>query len=239
MILGSKIYKSLLLGLTLVTGVAIANPQDTIIAWDIDQVLLMDREENFGAYHQLHPDFYAAIKQVKTDYNLYDAFPIMQKLLEVYPQYADQVKEYIPLFTSAPQILGTIELVKKLHALGYSMLVASNMTSTTYQALVENGTLPNCYFSKEIFFTATNELNAKHDETGKLTGYCQKPNTEYFEHLKTYIANKFPDKQFKRIIFIDDKLENVQGAAQVAGIEAIQFINPAQLATELQAKGLW
>ena len=142
-----------------------------------------------------------------------------------------KAQEFKKVLIAAPQIEGTTQIVHKLRNKGYTVVAASNMTTSTYQSMMENKVLPE-EFTKDFFFVATNPLNKKAD--GK---YYEKPSKEYYQNLITYINEKYPGK-FKTFIFTDDKLENAQGAKQVAPIKSIHFQNPEQLLNDLKCLGI-
>ncbi len=201
-------------------------PNKTIIAFDIDEVVLAGREAGYKKWLANNPDLAQAIDQTKKKFNLTDATAIINKTAQEFPALKEKAQEFQKIVVSAPRITGTAEILKKLEQKGYGIVAASNMTTSTYQAMVNNGTLPP-QFSNDFFFVATNELNKKPDGT-----YFEKPSLEYYQNLGVYINQKYPGKYVYRL-FTDDKEKNAQGA-QKAGLISIHFKNAEQLLEELK-----
>jgi len=199
--------------------------EDTIFAFDIDEVLLTGREHKIKKWMEGHKEFASKLREFPLD-------KPMDAVTEKYPELAEQLEEFKGVVIDALPILGTIGIVRDLAAGGYPALAASNMTTSTYLSLIENGKLPTKYFSKDYFFVNTDPSNKK--ENGK---FYQKPDVEYYDHLVGYInkqRNEHHNQPVKKenVIFIDDKIENVEGAKK-AGLTAIHFTNPKQLRNEL------
>lgn len=206
------------------------DPSTTLFAFDLDEVVLIGREEAYKKWLADNCDFADAINEVKIKYNLSDAGDIIHRLVQRYPYLQEKTQQFQNVVFKAPVIPGTIKIIDALHKKGYGIIAASNMTTTTYQTMVDNGTLPT-QFSRDIFFVATNPLNKKAD--GK---YHEKPNQEYYLNLKRYIKTHYPSNE--TIIFMDDKLENAQGAHNIPGILSIHFKNPEQLRADLITMGI-
>lgn len=203
----------------------------TIIAFDLDEVVLTGREPGYKKWIENNPDLGQAIGTIKKKYNLSDATAIINKTAEEYPNLKEKALEFQKVVITAPRIHGTEQILEKLSKKGYGIVAASNMTTSTYQGIIDNKTLPE-QFTKNFFFVATNELNKKPDGT-----YFEKPSPEYYQNLLTYINQKYPRK-YIHVIFIDDKEANAEGAKKVPGIMSIQFKNPEQLLKDLQQLGI-
>src|ERR1700730_7329526 len=69
---------------TLVTQkvVKLLDPKTTIIAFDIDEVILMGREAGYKKWLEGHAQFAQAIGEVKKTYKLMDAHAIINKVVE-------------------------------------------------------------------------------------------------------------------------------------------------------------
>jgi FMN phosphatase YigB (HAD superfamily) len=202
----------------------------TIFAFDLDEVVLIGREEAYKKWLADNWDFADAINEVKIKYNLSDAGDIIHHVVQRYPYLQEKAQQFQNVIFKASVIPGTIKIIDALHKKGYGIIAASNMTTTTYQAMVDNGTLPT-QFSRDIFFVATNPLNKKAD--GK---YHEKPNQEYYLNLKRYIKTHYPTNE--TVIFMDDKLKNALGAQNIPGIISIHFKSPEQLRADLIAMGI-
>jgi len=115
---------------------------------------------------------------------------------------------------SITEIPGTLNLVKELKRQGYQTAILSDMTEYQAEIIRKNG-----------YFNLFNPVVLSHENRVK------KPNPEAFQILLKKL-NK-PDSS---VIFIDDRIENVE-AAKTQGIDAIHFISPKQLKEELSRRG--
>lgn len=203
----------------------------TIIAWDVDGVLLKDRTKENKKWLADHPAFVQAMDNVKKKYKLSDTIDIIDAVAKDYPELANQAKEFKELSTKAPRIEGIIQALAQLQKAGYHFIVASNMTTKMYQALLANNSLPQEFFSTEFFYIKNHPFNQKPD--GSFAG---KPDPFYFENLKKYVNQRYPN-QFLTFILVDDKDENTAGAEK-AGFKTIHFKNANQMLDELKKLGI-
>jgi 2-haloacid dehalogenase len=113
-------------------------------------------------------------------------------------------------------ITATIDIVKKLHALGYTQHIASNLGPTVFESFR--------VVYPEIFahFGAIHMVHYHQDLLIK------KPNPQFFVNYYTHHS-----LDPLNIIFIDDKAYNIK-AAQSLGITGIIFKNKKQLIAALQ-----
>lgn len=207
------------------------DPKSTIIAFDIDEVIITGREAGYEKWLKEQPQFSNYIEAVKKNYKLTDAHTIINKVAEEHPELKSLAEEFKKVIITAPQITGTIEIIHQLVKNGYTVVTASNMTTSTYQSLVDEKVLP-AEFNKEFFFVQTHPFNQKSDGS-----YYKKPAKEYYQNLIKYVECEYPCR-FKNRIFTDDKLENAQAAAAAGTINAIHFINPNQCKEELKKLGV-
>lgn len=207
------------------------NPRTTIIAWDVDGVLLKDRTKENKKWLAEHPHFVQAMDAVKKKNKLSDTIDIIDAVAIDYPELAPQARAFKELSTKAPRIEGIITALAQLQKAGYLFIIASNMTTKMYQALLANNTLPQDFFSKDFFYIKNHPFNQKPD--GSFAG---KPDAFYFENLKKYVNQKYPNK-FTTFILVDDKEENTAGA-QKAGFKTVNFKNAAQMLDELKSLGI-
>lgn len=203
----------------------------TIIAWDVDGVLLKDRTKENKKWLAEHPQFIQAMDAVKKKHKLSDTIDIIDGVAIDYPELAPQARAFKELSTKAPRIEGIITALAQLQKAGYPFIIASNMTTKMYQALLANNTLPQDFFSKDFFYIKNHPFNQKPD--GSFAG---KPDAFYFENLKKYVNQKYPNK-FTTFILVDDKEENTTGA-QKAGFKTVNFKNAAQMLDELKSLGI-
>ena len=115
---------------------------------------------------------------------------------------------------SITEIPETVVIIKELQSQGYQTAMLSDVTE--YQAKI---------IRKMGYYDLFNPVLLSY-EIG-----VEKPNPEAFKILlrRLNLSASF-------VIFIDDKIENVE-AARKLGIDAIQFINPNQLQKELEGRG--
>jgi FMN phosphatase YigB (HAD superfamily) len=115
---------------------------------------------------------------------------------------------------SITEIPGTLNLVKELKAQCYQTAILSDMTQYQAEIIRKNG-----------YFDLFDPVVLSHENRVK------KPNLEAFQ-----ILLKKLNKPASSVIFIDDRIENVE-AAKTQGIDAIHFINPKHLKEELERRG--
>lgn len=117
----------------------------------------------------------------------------------------------------------TVKVMQKLSNKGYDIFTATNVGSLFFKKL------------QKKFSDVFNTTFIRHGLTVDFAqeDIIQKPDPRYFEALKAKL-NPNGDKQ---ILFIDDKLENVE-AARNAGLLAIHFKGHKQLKKELKKYGL-
>lgn len=115
---------------------------------------------------------------------------------------------------SITEIPETIILVKTLQSQGYQTAMLSDVTQ--YQAEI---------IRKMGYYDLFNPVLLSY-EIG-----VKKPNPEVFQ-----ILLKKLQKPPSSVLFIDDRIENVE-AARNQGIDAIHFVNPKQLVKELESRG--
>lgn len=114
-------------------------------------------------------------------------------------------------------IHGTVDIIQELSKRGYRHHLGSNIGKTVYDHCTTK--FPAIFEHFEGATIAFTNPNAK---------IVKKPHPDFFT-THTHNYNLLPDQ----VIFIDDKLINVQ-AAQSVGMHAIQFKNSKQLREELR-----
>lgn len=113
----------------------------------------------------------------------------------------------------------TVKLYNTLHTMGVQFVTATNIGSIFFNDLTVK--FPDIFNDQFIKSGLTVDYGTQ--------DVIEKPDIRYFQALQT----KIDPSGNKTIIFIDDKLENVQGA-QKAGLTAIHFKNATQLKGELE-----
>jgi FMN phosphatase YigB (HAD superfamily) len=208
-------------------------PEATLIAFDLDEVVISGREYGYKKWF-LNPfrwSFGLALANAKKKYHLHDAHEIVNRVVEQNPKFARLAEKYKKVLIKGKLIKGTIALIDSLQKQGYTIIPASNMTKSIYTSMINNNILPSANFNTNQFFVKTKKCNKKADGS-----YYAKPSIEYFQNLQTYVEKKYSNT-FKNIIFIDDKKTNVKGARK-AGITALRFKKPQQLRYDLQKLGI-
>lgn len=209
------------------------NPATTLIATDIDEVVIFGREPGSLLWfaHPYRVGFGLKMRKARNKYHLHDAYAIIDKVVEHNPTYAKLGEQYKARLISGTVNKGTITILSSLQQQGFTVLPASNITKSVYRALVTNNVLPKTLFTTQNYFVKTKKCNKRSNGD-----YYKKPSLEYYKNLQAYIQKKYPGR-FENIIFIDDKKANVKGARKV-GITAIHFKNPEQVKRKLQKLGI-
>lgn len=206
------------------------SPQNLIIATDLDDVVL---QKNWGgilgtviknitslgkarnAYKKFKKTNSTA-KDIRTGGEAFYIYltankndPLAEKLLKA--------------CTHKYPITGTVSIMQSLASQGYEIYTATNMGPLFFAAM------------QKKYPAIFNETCIR---TGLTVDYAQpdiikKPDPRYFEELK----KRLNPNNDKHLLFIDDKLENVN-AARKAGLLAIHFKNPKQLRSALHKYGI-
>lgn len=201
------------------------NPQNLIIATDLDDVVLRRRNGRIAAIvcknlHRLIP-MYANFRRHKKiggetvgqrygeGFYLYLVAQDKHKLAKI-------VKK---ICTKKRLKTKTVKIMKKMVGQGYTIYTATNIGTLFFPIIQKK--------FADIF-------NDNFIRNGMTVDYTQqdvieKPDPRYFEELKKRLN---PDND-KHILFIDDRLENVE-AARAAGLLAIHFEGHKQLRAELR-----
>jgi FMN phosphatase YigB (HAD superfamily) len=117
--------------------------------------------------------------------------------------------------TSYSPIKKTVSIMEELTQLGYTHHLGSNIGKTVFD---------DCATKFPTIFNVFKEVTIPFEHSKKIV---KKPHPQFFyAHIEKHTLQ--PDQ----IIFIDDKLTNVQ-AAQSVGMHAIHFKNARQLRKEL------
>jgi FMN phosphatase YigB (HAD superfamily) len=201
------------------------SPTNTLIAFDLNGVVISHQSPIYREWLATHPEFVKVLPCMPHDG---EPSEIFAEVLTKDPEMHGLVKECFKAFTAAGQIEQTCELVGQLMNYGYRVIPASNITKTSYLAMVDNGTIP--HFNKEHHFTLTHPFNKKPDGT-----YHKKPAPDYFANLHTYVKEQWP--HIEHIIFIDDQEANTK-VAQTFGMISVYVEGPQQLRQQLQWLGI-
>lgn len=127
---------------------------------------------------------------------------------------------------------GMLSIIKDLHKQGHTHHIGSNIGETCFKELIDHQKYPQF---KELFsfFDLTNPQVVcfnKHNPEDVI----KKPYESFFV---TYLKKNNIDLTSTRVVFIDDRLENVITARNL-NITGIHFKNPTQLKKDLKKIGI-
>ena len=213
----------------------LANPDKTIILWDLHKVVFTRKLSawmaivwNYNRKFEILQHLNLPLFKVMGNFLLQLLRLTSQEVTsEEFIATARKANNYpfielaIELSSAYYPIEGTIEIIKELNKLGYQQDIGSNIGATVYETFKEK--YPD-------IFAHFNHIYIVHYYPGKKV--IKKPNKEYFT---TYLTDY--NIKASQVIFIDDKVANVQSARSV-GMHAIHFRNPDQLLTALQDLGI-
>lgn len=143
-----------------------------------------------------------------------------QEATATYPHLSKEIRSYRENFAKSLRgpIDGTVEILKQLHAAGIPLVALTNWSAETFPIAVDTFDFLDLF--EDIIVSG---------EEG-----VAKPDPEIFEELADRVRHL---GSLDDCIFIDDKLANVQAAAE-AGMDAIAFTTPEELRADLLARGL-
>ncbi len=200
-------------------------PENLIIATDLDDVLLTwDKGSMLSRGLKHLGSLFGYYKKCRKRKHLEGSFG--HKYGE--PLYIEALKEgnlkvarFIRTMATQKKLLkGTLAIYQDLSHAGYTFYTATNIGSIFFEELQIR--FPHVF----------NDGFIKHGMTVdySLPDVAEKPDARYYHRLSEKIN---PDGD-KHILFIDDRLENVEAARQ-CGLLAIQYKNSKQLIRDLHA----
>lgn len=203
-------------------------PQNLIIATDLDDVVLKLKKGSviLTACKNMHRGFrcYAAYRRHSRDgqatgHHYSEGFYLYLKKNGEH-KLARVVKK---ICTRKRLKQKTVNLMKKIADKGYKIFTATNIGSVFFTKL------------KKKFSHIFNDFFIRHGMTVDFSRelVIRKPDPAYFHELK----KKLDPKGVMHILFIDDRIENVE-AARKAGLLAIHYKGHKQLQAELHAYGI-
>ncbi|MEX0849285.1 MAG: hypothetical protein WD055_03580 [Candidatus Dependentiae bacterium] len=204
------------------------SPQNLIIATDLDDVVL---DRNKGSIAKLvfkkpgrFKKLYSQYKKRKNNNGsrgkkFGEGFYIHLKKNNEH-KLADLIKK---VCTCKKPKKKTVNILRNMASQGYHLFTATNIGSLFFAELQKK--FPELFNNNFIQHGMTVDFLPE--------DVIEKPDIRYFQQLKKKL-NPHGDKQ---ILFIDDKLENVQ-SARTCGLLAIQFKNHKQLKRDLHTYGI-
>ncbi|MDP3889186.1 MAG: hypothetical protein Q8Q25_01430 [bacterium] len=230
-----NISKKLILVASL-TGsfILVSNPQETIILWDIHHVILKKTPTTILKRILLYPEKRHMLWNTEgglvTDF--YNLFWQKEKTSEAFIESAHNHGNHklanmiIDIANTQEPIQGTVAIIKELKEKGYRNHIGSNIGPSVFTDLQKRK--PHI-FNNDLF-----ELDKSQIASYKNNGILAKPDVMFF---KQYFKKNDIDPRTTRIIFIDDKYENIH-AAQSVGLIGVHFKNPKQLRHDLIRLGI-
>ncbi len=202
-----------------------AQPEDTVIAFDLhDVVFTKSTKKILKQFSHIHHTsqvislvfnhhFWHDVKKIRKQTDVAEA--VFYKLIKKYPALKKFEKDFINLTNDVQRAQKeVISLIKNLKKEGYTVILASNIGSKTFENLRKK--------QSELMNLFTAHFVAEAPD------YIHKPQVAYFDKIK----NKFSGKN---IILVDDKRINIDGAKK-AGLDGIQFKSASQLRLALKKK---
>ncbi len=231
-------YKNFLLTLLFITvSLAAATSHDTIIfLWDLHHVLFKPHK-TFATILN-YPHKARAFKNKKLQHKIWKLLlkgmfkeSASDHFIHLAQEYNNPyLKELIIKASSAQRpMANTVAIIEELAQNGYTHHVGSNIGLTVFQSLTDPQQSPQFVSIFKHFDLAKSHVVAYNAGT-----IIKKPNPLFF---RTYLEKNNIDLSKSRVIFIDDKKNNI-AIARSLGFEAVHFRNAAQLRKKLAAMGI-
>ncbi len=189
-----------------------------LIDWNPEYVYLNE----FGGDRKKMQSFFDEVCTFDWNENQDAGYPLAQATedrIALFPEYENLIRMYYGRWEEmlGEALDGSVELLKKLvdHP-EYKVVALTN-------------------WSAETFPVALKRFEFLHWFEGIVVSGTEKTRKPFPEIYQTTL-NRF-DLVAEESLFIDDNARNVAAAAAL-GIQTIRFLNPEQLAKELQAKGI-
>jgi len=189
-----------------------------LIDWNPEYVFL----DEFGGDRQKMQAFFDEVCTFDWNENQDAGYPLAQATedrIALFPEHEPLIRMYYGRWEEmlGEAIEGTVDLLKKLVAHpNYKVVALTN-------------------WSAETFPVALKRFEFLHWFEGIVVSGTEKTRKPFTEIYQTTL-NRF-DIVAEESVFIDDNARNVDAAAAL-GIQTIQFQNPKQLTTDLQAIGI-
>lgn len=168
----------------------------------------------------LNPRFWSDVRKIKKEVDVSDH--MLHKVAQKYPALKPHLHQCVELTTLHKPIAESVALLKELKGRGYKLYLASNIGPDSFEIMRKKHPEIFSYFEDCYIATGTN---------GK------KPDRGYYVGLKEFLNARGHIN--KRVIFIDDKIKNIDGALKArVGIDAIRFKSTKGLRKDLNRRGL-
>ncbi len=210
--------------------------KDVIFLWDLHYVVIKPR----GAFRAVlkYPHKLMVLKNKRLQRKIWKLLfkgMFKESASDQFIHLADKynnphLKELIiQASNSQKPIAQTVAIIKELADNGYTHHVGSNIGLNAFQALTD----PDKFPQYELIFKHF-DLERSHVVAYNQGNTVKKPNPEFFHQ---YLVKNNIDLTKTRIIFIDDKKNNIETARSL-GFDTVKFKNAAQLRKDLAAMGI-
>lgn len=202
------------------TQITHPTPENTIIAFDIDDVILKRHIGKVIKYAFKSKGKLSALfnKKLKRDIKkLYKQGGDTQDFVELFKNHGYESLAYMveKIAYAKKPIKETVAIIQELKDKGYTLTIASNMSESNFNYFIRK--YPDLFGVFESVKIITREHRRR-----------KKPNIEYFEdYQQTCNHNN------KQVIFIDDRKENIC-AARKLGIIGLHFTRARKLRAQLK-----
>lgn len=204
------------------------SPDTVVCAFDLHRVLfhrdwlgifryvLHMPHKLFGARYILNPFFWIHVFIIRRQTSVGD--DIFERLTHIYPGLASFKADFIALENTQKVDQQVLHITIKLKAHGYSLYVLSNIGERAFIELAKK--------NHDLFHLFDHIFLPQ-----KSHNYRQKPGTEFYQDFLAFLQKKGDGD--KSVLFIDDRIPNLEGAAKV-GITGLYFTNADSLLEHLK-----
>lgn len=215
---------------------------EVVFLWDLHGVILKQPRKLVLNYLLFDPVVRKAMREIdwrtfKKLMKLVKKSMRVEGLGELYIHLARKHKKpmleaFIHKLINTQRIIdGTFAIIKELSSLDYRHFVGSNIGKNSFAELTNKEKNPRFSELFSHFVLDKSHVVTYYPQQNEL---IKKPEIAYFTR---FIQKNQIDLSKTKVIFIDNKLVNVQ-AAQAAGLIGVHFTSPKQLRRQLQALGI-
>lgn len=214
----------------------INTPQNTIVLWDLHDVILKRDLPGMINLVWRYPHLWDALKRINGTLLLGTLKLSALSLLKLeglgteFVALAQRAHNpfvgdlFVKIVNTQKPNKDVVAIIKALHDLGYQQHIGSNIDETIFKELTNPQKNPQLASIFNYFDLSKSQV-VKYGPN-----IIKKPNVEYFIE---YLSKNNIDPTKTRVIFIDDSKANAD-AAKKAGLIGILFISPAQLRSRLE-----
>ncbi|KKP36159.1 MAG: hypothetical protein UR26_C0001G0203 [candidate division TM6 bacterium GW2011_GWF2_32_72] len=229
-----KWYKKYSNNMEVINMIKNPNPQNTIIAFDLHGVLL-ERDDCTILKRSIKELSWNRIKLLFTTALAWDMLKLkltkansaeqwINELAIKYPALNLDTEKIIDITNEQYPKQETVDVLEILKSRGYKLFVFSNIGENSFKGIEKK-------FPK-IFKNFDGEYVCKAEDD-----YISKPNPKAYENFLKTINNKYT-REFKYVIFVDDRWDNIKTAKRFEQIKPIGFLSAEQLEEDLTKTGV-